>query len=352
MAVNRWGGLGGMLTVSCGNCGKTLEVPPQLAGTKARCPCGNVIQLPTQVRALAPPTTPAPPAAASPAPNPKPATKPGPAPQPSPRPAAPTQAPAAAGAVVVRCPGCGAVHQVAASLAGTQAQCRCGQVVAIPAPTPAPSVGSQPAPQHPQPFAQQAFAPQQQVPQPAPQLLAVCCPSCGQAHQVPQQMAGTWARCGCGAALQIPGGVAPAALPGLQPLAPSSTPFGSSDLFAGLPPVAPVQPALPPRPKPAPPKKPKRPAKPKREREVNPYSSTHYDDRDDRRRSRGGDDGELTGGDVMLCLFCPGIACIVGGIRLISGNSSGGKMILFAFLWSFILRGIGSILGAIVAELP
>ncbi len=37
--------------------------------------------------------------------------------------------------------------------------------------------------------------------------------------------------------------------------------------------------------------------------------------------------GNLSGGDLVLCILCPGIACILGIIRALSGNPTGGKMI-------------------------
>jgi hypothetical protein len=57
-------------------------------------------------------------------------------------------------------------------------------------------------------------------------------------------------------------------------------------------------------------------------------------------------DEELSSGDWLLCVLCPGIGCIAGFIRLAQGRASAGKMIafslLFGFLWNiffFLLRG-------------
>ena len=49
---------------------------------------------------------------------------------------------------------------------------------------------------------------------------------------------------------------------------------------------------------------------------------------------------EMTGGDWIICICCPGIGCIVGVVRLCQGRSSGAIMIgvslLFAILGFFI----------------
>jgi hypothetical protein len=49
---------------------------------------------------------------------------------------------------------------------------------------------------------------------------------------------------------------------------------------------------------------------------------------------------DLTALDLFLCIFCPGIGCIVGLIRLISGSGEGGKMVglslMFAVIWNVV----------------
>ena len=49
---------------------------------------------------------------------------------------------------------------------------------------------------------------------------------------------------------------------------------------------------------------------------------------------------EMTTGDWVLCVICPGIGCIVGIVRAIQGKSMGGKMIGisigFIILWNII----------------
>ena len=54
--------------------------------------------------------------------------------------------------------------------------------------------------------------------------------------------------------------------------------------------------------------------------------------------SSGGE--EMTTVDWLLCIFCPGIGCIVGIVRAIQGSSTGGKMIGIsigmAVLWNVL----------------
>jgi hypothetical protein len=49
---------------------------------------------------------------------------------------------------------------------------------------------------------------------------------------------------------------------------------------------------------------------------------------------------DLTTGDWLLCIFCSGIACIIGIIRLIQGKPGAGKMVavalMFSMMWSII----------------
>lgn len=90
----------------------------------------------------------------------------------------------------VRCPKCKTVHRVAEKMAGQRAKCRCGAVMAIP------------QPQQAQPSAQPAA--QQDT-------VVVQCPACGKRHKAKASMAGTAARCPCGATMQIPDPQQPAA---------------------------------------------------------------------------------------------------------------------------------------------
>lgn len=49
---------------------------------------------------------------------------------------------------------------------------------------------------------------------------------------------------------------------------------------------------------------------------------------------------DLTTGDWVLCIFCSGLACIIGVIRLIQGKPNAGKMVgisvLFSILWGIL----------------
>ncbi|MFO0872031.1 MAG: hypothetical protein U0935_24150 [Pirellulales bacterium] len=88
----------------------------------------------------------------------------------------------------VQCPQCRTIHDVADSLAGTRAQCRCGAQIAIP--RPAPAVAAPAAP---------AAAP-----------TALRCPRCLRVHAIAPAMYGTQAQCPCGHVLTIPRPAGPA----------------------------------------------------------------------------------------------------------------------------------------------
>ena len=45
---------------------------------------------------------------------------------------------------------------------------------------------------------------------------------------------------------------------------------------------------------------------------------------------------DMTVGDWLLCIFCGGIGCILGIVRLIQGKPNAGKMIGFSILFSFL----------------
>lgn len=71
------------------------------------------------------------------------------------------------------------------------------------------------------------------------------------------------------------------------------------------------------------------------------------DDQDDDRPRRRGvpdvrkKDTELTTGDWLLCIFCSGIGCLIGLVRLIQGKPNAGMMIgislMFSFLWRILI---------------
>ena len=46
-----------------------------------------------------------------------------------------------------------------------------------------------------------------------------------------------------------------------------------------------------------------------------------------KKKSAAADGEEMGAGEWLVCVFCPGIGCIVGIVRAIQGKSTGGKMI-------------------------
>jgi hypothetical protein len=57
-----------------------------------------------------------------------------------------------------------------------------------------------------------------------------------------------------------------------------------------------------------------------------------------------GESSDLSTVDWLLCIFCSGIACIVGIVRLIQGKPNAGKMIGFALLFGFLWGILNAIL--------
>jgi hypothetical protein len=57
-------------------------------------------------------------------------------------------------------------------------------------------------------------------------------------------------------------------------------------------------------------------------------------------------DADLTTVDWLLCVFCSGIACIIGIVRLIQGKPNAGKMIgvalLFSVIWTMLRFALAS----------
>jgi len=70
---------------------------------------------------------------------------------------------------------------------------------------------------------------------------------------------------------------------------------------------------------------------------------TEYDD-DYRRGGRG--DSDLSPFDWFLCVFCSGIGCIVGLVRMMSGSPEGGKMVgislVFIVIWNALRFGLAA----------
>ncbi len=52
------------------------------------------------------------------------------------------------------------------------------------------------------------------------------------------------------------------------------------------------------------------------------------------------DSSSLSTGDILLCVLCSGIGCIVGIVRLIQGKPNAGKMIglsfAFVIVWNIV----------------
>jgi hypothetical protein len=47
-------------------------------------------------------------------------------------------------------------------------------------------------------------------------------------------------------------------------------------------------------------------------------------------------DGSLTAVDWLLCIFCSGIGCIIGIVRLAQGDPRGGKMIGISLFFAVV----------------
>ncbi len=66
------------------------------------------------------------------------------------------------------------------------------------------------------------------------------------------------------------------------------------------------------------------------------------------KRSRGGgDDEDLTGGEIAVAILCSGIGCIMGLVWMIQGKPKGGKMIGIAFLSSLVQGVIRAVLTSV-----
>lgn len=58
-------------------------------------------------------------------------------------------------------------------------------------------------------------------------------------------------------------------------------------------------------------------------------------------------DDDMSGADWLIALLCPGIGCIIGIVRMIQGNGSGGKMIGV----SFASAAIGGVIRAVIESM-
>lgn len=96
-----------------------------------------------------------------------------------------------------------------------------------------------------------------------------------------------------------------------------------------------------------PPRRPKAPTKRKKKTKVQSPRRRSLDDVPSRHRSSGGD-GDLSGVDWLLIIFCGGISCIVGIVACLSGDSDRGvKMILYPFLIGIVLNVIMAIVAGL-----
>ena len=85
-------------------------------------------------------------------------------------------------------------------------------------------------------------------------------------------------------------------------------------------------------------KKKKKSKKPKLAAGHDPYAPPPVESR----MRQVGDDDELTAADILICILCSNIGCIVGIVRMCTGrSSSGGKMILIAMAMQFVWGAIG-----------
>jgi len=75
---------------------------------------------------------------------------------------------------------------------------------------------------------------------------------------------------------------------------------------------------------------------PRRKKKKRRRRSSPSDDYGDEYGGGGRGNSDLTALDWVLCIFCPGIGCIVGLVRLISGSSEGGKMMALSLMFSVI----------------
>jgi hypothetical protein len=91
---------------------------------------------------------------------------------------------------------------------------------------------------------------------------------------------------------------------------------------------------------PIPPSEPDRPGR-RREDEAGERARFPVeDDYENRFRLRRRPRSDLSGLELLLCIFCSGIGCIVGVVKLIQGEPNAGKMIglslIFAMVWAVV----------------
>lgn len=88
-------------------------------------------------------------------------------------------------------------------------------------------------------------------------------------------------------------------------------------------------------------KKKKKSSKPRIKSSYNAYEAPSAESRSGRRSH---EDEELTGADIVLCLLCSNLGCLIGIIRLCTGKTANGrKMIMLSFAVPAVLIVLGLI---------
>lgn len=158
------------------------------------------------------------------------------------------------------------------------------------------------------------------------------CPSCGKSLKAKEEMAGRMAKCPyCQAQVQVPEAVAPAEE---VPVAAEEMPVDSYAVQATPE---------------APPREDRRPCPMCGEMIKNDavkcrFCGEVFDETlkrsEKRRKGASRADSELSGVDLLLCILCSGIGCIVGIVYAAQGKPKGAKMIglslIFVVLWNIV----------------
>lgn len=260
----------------CPSCGKILDVPDSAVGKKVKCPaCAQMWQI-ASPNAAKPTAAPAKPAAAAPA---KPAVSPM-------KPAAPAATPAVAG---TKCPGCGKPIQVPDSAAGKRVKCpACSHVWQIPRRV----VDAEAVPGSPGgPMVPTVVSP----------------PTSTKQNNWFDDMASDTYSLASGSALPRPtqAGGGSVAEPPRRPC-----PRCGEMIAVGA-------------------------AKCRFCNAI--FDETLRKAKKKKRKSSSGDDDDLSVGDWIVCILCPGIGCIGGVIYLAMGKSKGWKVLGVSFLAAMIV---------------
>jgi predicted RNA-binding Zn-ribbon protein involved in translation (DUF1610 family) len=174
--------------------------------------------------------------------------------------------------------------------------------------------------------------------------ISFSCPRCGKKLKAPDNAAGKSSKCpGCGSPVTCPEPIYDAELVdappgGLDPYADLGTDegYGLVGPAQGAPAAAPESPAADAR----------RPCPMCGEMIVANAAKCRYcgevfdpalkKSKKKGRRSRGGDDEDLTTAEVVLAILCSGIGCIMGLVWMIQGKPKGGKMVGISIVASLV----------------